>query len=97
MHFPWKVIHFNLNQYSIFELMPSRDAMFEQTVVYLCKLQILLVVAPKKIAQEKTFASKQHRAWRQIIQILLCFVLTCYSEVLWALIYRREEKSYLYI
>lgn len=42
--------------------MPSRDAMFEQTVVYLCKLQILLVIAPKKSAQEKTFASKQHRA-----------------------------------
>lgn len=42
--------------------MPSRDAVFEQTVVYLCKLQILLVIAPKKSAQEKTFASKQHRA-----------------------------------
>lgn len=43
--------------------MPSRDAMFEQTVVNLCKLQILLVIAPKKKkgAQKNTFASKQYR------------------------------------
>lgn len=77
--------------------MPCRDDMFEQTVVYLCKLQILLVVASKKIAQEKTFASKQYRARTQIIQILFCFVLIWYSEVSWALLYRKEGKSYLYI
>lgn len=77
--------------------MPCRDAVFEQTVVYLCKLQILLVVASKKITQEKTFTSKQYRAQTQIIQILFCFVLIWYSEVSWALLYRREGKSYLYI
>lgn len=97
MHFPWKVIHFNLNQYSIFELMPSRDAMFEQTVVYLCKLQILLVIAPKKKgAQKNTFASKQYRVWTQIIHILFCCFILVFRGVIDFDIEEGREK-YFYI
>lgn len=33
--------------------MPSRDAVFEQTVVYLCKLQILFVISQKKYSGKK--------------------------------------------